>query len=190
MPDLEDAIAEEDSESTNRHSPCFNLDGQKVYKAQYLNQLFLHSKNPNSHDHLKHVAQIPWYAIKEVTPVMADNIVVDGSTDDDSQLLLLDQPVATMVHCDSKLFVVIGEVNDIIQDTEHQDQILLDLLGEPAVRVVYQLLYIIPSTTSGDPTLENDWISSGLHVKTYIVPGILVKPLNPALSLAHDHSTP
>ena len=31
-----------------KHDPCFELDGDKVYKAQYLNQLFADFETPGS----------------------------------------------------------------------------------------------------------------------------------------------
>jgi hypothetical protein len=50
-PDFEDAVAEE--EPCAKHDPCFDLNRDKVYKAQYLNQLFREFKTPTSRDRLK-----------------------------------------------------------------------------------------------------------------------------------------
>ena len=55
-PDLDNAIAEE---LDAKHDPCFELDGDKVYKTRYLNQLFADFKTPGSRNWLKHVANIP-----------------------------------------------------------------------------------------------------------------------------------
>ena len=175
-PDLEDAAAEE--EPSGKHNPCFDLDGEQIYKARYLNQLFKDFKNPGSRDRLKRVANVPRYAIKR------DNHsdIVNYDSTSGAPSICMDSPIATLVGCEDYLFVCIGEVNDITFDSKHMEQITLDLLLEPSVYVSYQVLYLVPATADDDPELKNDWRWSHNRGPSHQISGRLVEAVNPAIS--------
>ena len=62
---LEEAAAENE---VIKHDPCFEIDGQKVWKGRYLSERFKDLRNPGSRDRLKRYADVPRYAIKHSNP--------------------------------------------------------------------------------------------------------------------------
>ena len=176
-PDLEDAIAEE--HPAENHRPCFELGGKQVYKARYLNQAFENFKKPGSTDRLKRVANILRYTTKTTS-------VYDSVLDHDPALgrnvVQMDSPIATLVRCETHLFLCIGEVNDITVDSRHTDLVEVEYLTEPSVYISYQMLTLVPATTEDDPDLKNDWRWTGKRGSPLRVPGCLVQPINPSVS--------
>jgi hypothetical protein len=94
----------------------------------------------------------------------------------------IDSPIATIVRCDSHLFLCIGEVNDITIDSRHTDLVGVEYLTEPLVYISYQMLILVPATIEDDPDLKNDWCWTGIRGKPFRVSGCLVQPINPSLS--------
>ncbi|KAJ7203017.1 hypothetical protein GGX14DRAFT_306760, partial [Mycena pura] len=91
-------------------------------------------------------------------------------------------PIATLVRCEEKLFVAIGEVVDIRLDSKSFEQLSVDVLRERKVMVHFQLLTLVPATTEDDPSLKHDWRSGALLRDVRVTPGRLVIPVDPALS--------
>ena len=173
-PDLEDAIAEE---SGAKHDPCFELDGDKVYKARYLNQLFADFKTPGSRDRLKRVANIPRYAVKR--NIASD--IVDQDSASGTPSIRIDSPIVTLVKCEDHIFLCIGEVNDITFDSSHLEELSIETLTEPSTFVSFQLLILVPATTDDDPGLKHDWRWTGKRSESHRASGRLVEPINPAV---------
>jgi hypothetical protein len=175
-PNLEDAIAEEDT--SKKHSPCFELDGKQIYKTRYLNQVFTSYKKTGSTDRLKRVANIERYAKQSVTH---DSVLEHDLTSGENQIQM-DSPIATLVRCDGRIFLCIGEVNDITIDFKHTDHVGVEYLTEPTVFVSYQMLDVIPANIEDNPSYKNDWRWSGRRGTSHRVSGCLVQPINPSLS--------
>ena len=181
-PDFEDAVIEE--MEIQKHDPCFELDGQKIWKGRYLNERFKEMRNPGSRDRLKRYADIPRYAIKH----SGSNSVVESPIDQmEGPCIQMDFPLATVARCDGRIFLCIGEVNDITYNSEHTDRLPVSLLSESTVSISFQVLFIIPTTTEDDPDLKNDWRWSRRRGTSHKVPGRLVEPLNPDLSMRTPH---
>lgn len=174
-PTLEDAAVEEGP--AGKHSPCFELDGQNIFKSRFLNEIFKDYKNPNSRDRLKRVANVPRYAVKHETTTSLD--IVDHDDANGVPSIRMDSPIATLVKCENHLFVCIGEVNDITMDSKHLEEIALELLAEPSVQISYQMLFLIPATREDDPSLKNDWCWSLRRGSSHRISGCLVEPINP-----------
>ena len=175
-PDLEDAVAEEDT--SGKHDTCFELDGKQVYKTRYLNQAFTHYKKTGSTDRLKRVANIDRYS----KPITIHNDVLEHDPTSSESQVQMDSPIATVVRCDSHVFLCIGEVNDITVDSRHTDHIGVEYLTEPSVFVSYQMLEVIPASVEDDPNLKHDWRWSGKRGSSHRVSGCLIQPINPSLS--------
>jgi hypothetical protein len=174
-PDFEDAVAEE--EPCTKHDPCFELDGDKVYKARYLNQLFAEYKTPGSRDRLKRVANIPRYAVKRnITSDIVDHDYVSGTP-----TIQIDSPIVTLVKCEDHIFLCVGEVNDISFDSNHLEELAIETLTEPSTFVSFQLLFLVPASTEDDPGLKHDWRWSGKRGESLRASGRLVEPINPAV---------
>lgn len=52
------------------------------------------------------------------------------------------------------------------------------------MQVSFQLLSLLPATSEDDRTLKNDWCTGASLLYTFKVPGTLVVPVNPKLSMA------
>jgi len=52
----------------------------------------------------------------------------------------MDSPIATLVRCESHLFLCIGEVNDITVDSQHTDLVEVEYLIELSIYISYQML--------------------------------------------------
>ena len=175
--DLEDAVAEE--HPSGKHSVCFELDGKQIYKARYLNQVFTHYKKTGSTDRLKHVANIQWYAVKSHNGHLG--IIEHDPTSGENQVEM-DSPIASLVRCDGRVFLCIGEVNDITIDNHHADHVAVEYLTEPTVFISYQVLFIVPAKVDDDPDLKHDWRWSGMRGSSHRVAGRVVQPINPSVS--------
>lgn len=175
-PDLEDAVAEDNASETRR--PCFELNGRQVYKSRYLNQVFANYKKTGSTDRLKRVANIERYA----KPTVAHDGVLDHDPMSGENQVQVDSPIATLVQCDGRVFLCVGEVNDITVDSQHTDHVEVDYLTEPTVFVSYQLLDVIQANINDDPSLKHDWRWSGKRGTSHRVSGCLVQPINPSIS--------
>ncbi|KAJ6451021.1 hypothetical protein C8R45DRAFT_848636 [Mycena sanguinolenta] len=127
-----------------------------------------------STDRLKRVADVERYS--------STSNNYGGIIDDDEPYILLSEPIATLIRCDGKLFVAIGEVTDIRLDSKSMEQLSINVLRERKVTVDFQILVLIPATTEDDPDRKHDWRSTGVLRHVLAAPGRLVVPVDPALS--------
>lgn len=179
--ELEDAAMEE--EEIKKHDPCFELDGTKVWKSRYLSECFKDLRNPGSRDRLKLYANVSRYAIKQDS--RRDIIDSDSSEGLQGPTINMDFPVATLLKCEGRLFVCIGETNDITFDSKHVDSLPVDLLSEPSAYVSFQMLYLVPATIEDSVDLKHDWKWSFSRGTTHRVQGCLIEPINPDISTQH-----
>ena len=125
-------------------------------------------------------ANIPRYALK-LTSTESQYILDD--VDSDKLMIKIDHPMASLLKCEGRLFVCIGEVNDIMSNSKHVNQIHVDRLLEPTSFIGFQLLDLVPATINDDPSLKHDWKWSFQRGSSYRVPGQLVEPIDPGISL-------
>ncbi|KAJ8518371.1 hypothetical protein ONZ45_g4578 [Pleurotus djamor] len=176
--DLEDTIADEINNSP--HEVTFEEKGAKVYKSRYLNQLFREYTNPapGSLDRTKRVAGMPRHAIKP-SNFQAPDLDEPLTESSERDYLRLDTPIVSLLRCQNRWFLGVGEVNDIVLNQKHYDQLALKYLPSPNAFVSYQLLYLVPANTEDDPTETSDWKWSLRRGPTHRVPARLVEPINP-----------
>ena len=179
--ELEDAAAEE--EEIKKHDPCFELDGTKVWKSRYLSDRFKDLRNPGSRDRLKLYANVSRYAIKHDS--RRDIIESDLSDGLQGPTIDMDFPIATLLKCEGRLFVCIGETNDITFNSKHVDSLSVDLLSEPSAFVSFQMLYLVPATVEDSADLKHDWKWSLSRGTTHRVQGRLIEAINPDISTRH-----
>jgi hypothetical protein len=72
-------------------------------------------------------------------------------------VLLLGDPVASLLRCEDIMFLCLGEVIDIELDTVSTESIPLDILSEQTVQITFQLLELRIATEKDDPTQKHDW---------------------------------
>ncbi|KAJ7219633.1 hypothetical protein C8J57DRAFT_1596038, partial [Mycena rebaudengoi] len=179
-PILEDAVVEEEAakEAPANTQPVnyfITVDNKQVHKARALSLMQKYSHKAASTDRLKRVAEIQRYSEK---PDENENIAMFDSAFG-SPCILISEPITTLVRCDDRLFLCIGEVTDIRVDSDSVDFIALDVLQERAVTIHFQILRLVPATLVDDPSLKNDWWSDTLIRQVLSAPGRLVLPLNP-----------
>ena len=96
---------------------------------------------------------------------------------------MVHDPIATLLWCDGKLWLCVGEIVAIKVDGRAVDKVLQHLLKEDNVRISFQLLGLRPSTLEEDPTAIHDWRTyAGTPDSTFSVPGCLLELLNPTVA--------
>lgn len=104
------------------------------------------------------------------------------SSTSDSDILIVHDPVATLVRCDSHIFLCIGEVNAIKIDSDLYSSIALeDIIDNDKVMVSMRVFGVRPATAEDDSTMKNDWRSYQIPELTIHVPGKWIHPINPSL---------
>ncbi|GLB44010.1 putative zinc finger [Lyophyllum shimeji] len=194
--EVEDALVEDDDVSPlSTPSPTVNaaasfdrfilVDGKKVLKSRALALRGKYNKKTSSTDRLKRVQEVERYSRKP------DPDHQFGTSEFGSKPALLGHdPVASLVACDGRVWLCVGEVNNLRLDSQPVDQVPLDVLHEPTVTVSFQLLGFRPTTSDDDPTLRLDWRSFILPTEqTFSVPGRLVQPIDPTFSTANLFNT-
>ncbi|VDC04056.1 unnamed protein product [Peniophora sp. CBMAI 1063] len=84
---------------------------------------------------------------------------------------------------DGRLFLVLGEVNQIQINSKSVDHVPLSLLPEKSVRISYQALGLVPITADDDPSLKYSWrATSLLSIYGTALPGALILPIDPEIS--------
>ncbi|KAF7328292.1 hypothetical protein MSAN_02488500 [Mycena sanguinolenta] len=176
--DLEDAAVDEDVLLASLDPPAFTnfitVNNQQLRKTRALAQMQKFGYKASSTDRLKRVADVERYSSKAET--------YGGIVNDDEPYILLSEPIATLIRCDDKLFVAIGEVADIRLHSKSIEQLSIDILRERKVTVSFQILSLVPATTEDDPEHKHDWRSAGTLRPLLTAPGRLVVPVDPALS--------
>ncbi|KAJ7208378.1 hypothetical protein GGX14DRAFT_323364, partial [Mycena pura] len=107
--ELEDAAAEESliNSATSSFSSVIAVHNsdQPMKKVKVLSLMQKPRYTAGSTDRLKRVADITRYTTQTAE--------VMGPTDDDSPYILVTEPAATLVRCEGKLFVAVGDVTGI-----------------------------------------------------------------------------
>ncbi|KAE9389483.1 hypothetical protein BT96DRAFT_946828 [Gymnopus androsaceus JB14] len=136
---------------------------------------FKHLGSASSADCLKHVQEESRYEMKHAT-------IIDDTPL--STFVMINEPIVTLLRCEKMLFLCVGELNGIRWNGKSVDQISVDRLSEQLMQVSFQLLSLLPAPSEDDRTLKNDWCTGASLLYTFKVPGALVVPVNPKLSMA------
>ncbi|KAF6755550.1 hypothetical protein DFP72DRAFT_1008601 [Ephemerocybe angulata] len=125
------------------------VNGKKVSKSRILSMMNRYRRHTASADRLKRVQDIERF--------QASQADVSASYNSDSNLLLIHDPIATLVWCDKRIWLVVGEVNGIRYDGEAVESLGHNLLGESAAKISVQLLGMRPATSDDDEHQQHDW---------------------------------
>ncbi|KAJ7696885.1 hypothetical protein B0H16DRAFT_1903738 [Mycena metata] len=161
-------------------SHSITVDGQQVRKAKALSQRLKYGNKKVSTDRNRRVAGIARHG----DSTEADSGIAEFDSIFGGPCLMISDVIATLVGCEDRLFLCLGEVNGIYLNSQSLDSIGLDVLPEQTVHVSFQFLKIIPATTIDDPSSKHDWKSAGSLGHTLKVPGKMVQCLDPTLSTA------
>lgn len=76
-------------------------------------------------------------------------------------LLILD-PIMSLLHCEGHIWLCIGQVNAITVDSKPAHVVEYNIRGDQKVSVSYQLLGLKPTTSQDDSTMKFDWRTSSI----------------------------
>ncbi|TEB21892.1 hypothetical protein FA13DRAFT_1642094 [Coprinellus micaceus] len=162
---------EQDTAANTPFPRTLLVDGKEMRKSKLLAMLFRYRKTVKSADRLKRVQEITRYTSAEA----ANTSDFDSGT----SLLLIHDPIATLVHSEQHLWLVVGEVNGIRYNGQALDRVGHHLLKESPLKVSFQVLGMRPATSEDDPSGRYDWRTYALPSESLIAPGKFIEPLDP-----------
>ena len=180
MQELEDTATEVQWHNNSSHvkfSNSVQIGGVMMNKSCAVAQHFRYVTSASSTDRLRRVAQESRFKLTECY-----GSSLSGDSDVDGPTLSILQPIATVVSCEGKLFLCIGEVNGLFLDHRPVDDIPISVLSEKIACVSYQALRLVPASYADDRDGKHDWRSLGLFPLSAKVPGAIVQPINPTVA--------
>jgi hypothetical protein len=175
---MEDALAI--AEPLGKFSPHMTINGKLVSKAKALSGMMRYRGVRSSTDRLKRVAGMSSFN----NPTMESSILGSGSVLG-TPSIRIGNPVALTVSCDDQLFLAVAQVNNLTLTSTSVQLISLQDLRDSSAKVSIQILRLLPATKEDDPSERNDWCwSLKFEAICTNVPGNLVHPLNPSVSVA------
>ncbi|KAI0026643.1 hypothetical protein K488DRAFT_81317 [Vararia minispora EC-137] len=157
-----------DTKSTLFFKKLF-FQGGEVNKSRLLAQHFRYEKTASSTDRLRHVqCQTRYGAPQGAGP---EDSLKDSS---DRPALAIGHPVATLLSCQDKLWLAVGEVNGIRRNGQHLKHIPISVICDQTVTISFQVVLLML-----DPSQTDCWHSDSLLPIRTSVPGTLIRPLDP-----------
>jgi hypothetical protein len=157
------------------------INGKLKSKARLLADFAKYGKHSGSTDRLRRVQDIGRHIQNK--SVTANTPESHPPPKDDSEVLLISDPIATILSSENKLWLCIGEVNALKFDGQPVPYLNLNMLSEEAVTVSYQVVGLRPATVDEDPERVHDWRTHHMADEhSFTVPGRLVQPINPTTS--------
>ncbi|KAH9003649.1 hypothetical protein EDB86DRAFT_2826236 [Lactarius hatsudake] len=150
-------------------------------KSRALSLLFKYSKSTSSTDRLRRVQQEAHFVQSEPATL------VDDASDDLRNVLMVNNPIASLVSCEENIFLCIGEIIGIHLGSKYVDYLRLDALSEDTVHITYQVCSLVCTSPDDnkhdDDALKYDWKTQHLLPIKFKVPGNLIQPINPSLAM-------
>lgn len=184
---LDDLASESESSETvvvqpltgNKFSSKVLINGIEMAKSHALARYSKFRFQASSTDRLKRVQEVERYGkINNLNPHME-------SPTDETAVLVISDPIATILHSEKRFWICLGEVNEIKIDGDLEDFVPVEMLGEDTVTISYQMLGLRPATSDDDPDLKNDWRTYTIEERSFMVPGRLIQVVNPTISSTH-----
>ncbi|KAF8964489.1 hypothetical protein BDZ97DRAFT_1660101, partial [Flammula alnicola] len=160
------------------------IGGSLISKSRALSRFSKYRVTASSTDRLRRVQAVERYIQNKATSAHEPRASSPPAMDE-AQMLVISDPITTVLSSESKLWLCIGEVNGLKIDGESVDYVGFDMLAEGTISVSYQMLGLRPATTDDDPGLKHDWRTYRMPERSFTVPGALVGPVNPSLSSSH-----
>jgi hypothetical protein len=156
------------------------IQGVEVSKARALSRFNRLRKHTGSTDRLKRVQDMSRFVENK------SNDQTTGPPTDDSETVVISDPIATLIRVEDKFWLCLGEVNAIRIDGQSVGHVSFDMLTEAAVIVSYQMLGLRPATLDDDPEGWHDWRTYTIGEQSFTVPGQLIQSINPTISKTHN----
>ena len=153
-----------------------SVNNTTLSKSHALTLLFKYSKTTSSTDHLHRVQQQACFMTSQ------SDALQQHHSDEQDDILLMNNPMASLLSCKNKLFLAIGEILALHMGPKSVDHIPLDILLEDTTKVTYQVYSLISTPLDDDSSDSNNWRTRELLPMKFKVPGSLVQPINPVLA--------
>lgn len=184
-----ETVGEVDSSEPSRGAKARTIiyQGQEMSKVKALG---LHSRYrtvAGSTDRLRRVQAISRHfgaRSESVEQKATHGDILPTVSGPDNELLLVTQdPIASLLRCDDRYWLCIGEVNGLKVDGQSVDFVDHGQLAESKVMVSFQLLGLRATDSTDDPTTKLDWRTYQFPIEaSFTVPGRLIQPINPTTS--------
>jgi hypothetical protein len=122
-----------------------SIQGVQVSKARALSRFNWLCKHTGSTDRLKRVQDVSRFVESRSNNQMSEPPI------DDSDILVISDPITTLVRVEDKFWLCLGEVSSIRIDGQSVGHVTFDMLMEDTVTVSYQMLGLKPTTLDDDP---------------------------------------
>ncbi|KAH8979218.1 hypothetical protein EDB86DRAFT_3089267 [Lactarius hatsudake] len=154
-------------------------DTSTLNKSRVLSLLFRYSKSTSLADRLHRVQQQAHFVQSE------PDTFVDDASEDLGNILMVNNPIASLVSCEDNIFLCVGEIIGIHLGSKAVDYLRLNILLEDTVRITYQVYSLVSTSNDNDQHYNKyDWKTHHLLPIKFKVPGNLVQPINPPPSYA------
>ncbi|KAF6751588.1 hypothetical protein DFP72DRAFT_1135958 [Ephemerocybe angulata] len=173
---------EESSETQVTAIPSHSIlvNGKIMRKSKVVAMFSRYRKKVTSWDRLKRVQEMERYQSAH------DQGTEYGS---DTRLLLIHDPIATLIYSDSRLWLAVGEVNGIKFAGKAIDRIGHSLLKEKAAKISFQLVGLQQVSVDDARVGSDDWRTYKVPGTSYELPGRCVEILSPEFSLSNGKSS-
>jgi hypothetical protein len=182
--EIEDALDMDAAFSTEEASNAFPktivVKGKPLSKSRALAMYSKYRTFRTSTDRLKRVQHVGRYSPQQSINDPSSSHLAD--TEPEQEVLIIHDPIATVVCCEGQIWLCIGEVNTIRIDGCPVEEVSLHLLMEDTVSISFQLLGLRTSTSAEDTSSLYDWRTFTIPEVTFTVPGRFVETVNPAVA--------
>lgn len=169
--------------SQTKFSRTIVINGTEISKSRALARYSKFRKHAGSTDRLKRVQDVRRYITKNLDTHVGESL----SPADETEVLVISDPIATLLHSEKCFWICIGEVNDIKIDGNPAEFIPVEMLNEDTVTISYQMVGVRPATSDDDPSQTHDWRTYAIHEHSFTVPGHLIQVVNPTVSVTHTN---
>ncbi|KAF6747646.1 hypothetical protein DFP72DRAFT_821447 [Ephemerocybe angulata] len=156
------------------------VNGKKMRKSKVVAMFSRYRKKVTSWDRLKRVQEMERYQSAH------DQGHEYGS---DTRLLLIHDPIATLIYSDSRLWLAVGEVNGIKFAGKVIDRLGHNLLKEKAAKISFQLVGLRQVDFEDSRDGSEDWRTYMVPGTSYELPGKCIEILSPEFSLSNGKSS-
>ncbi|PPR05743.1 hypothetical protein CVT26_008496 [Gymnopilus dilepis] len=181
-----DEVEQENSSPEAQANRFITFQGQKMTKVKALGLYSRYRKVPTSTDRLRRVQGVG----RHVGPDTAASDIDISDLSGSGTVLMVSDPIASLLRCEGRIWLSIGLVNGITNDGKSVQFLNMDLLRESKISISYQLLGLRPSTSDDDASMAHDWRTYSTAERTFAVPGCVVQPINPEISNPNSLGTP
>ena len=162
------------------------INGVEVAKSRALSRYSKFRKYTSSTDRLRRVQAVERYVKnKDLDAHSGSPLFNSGPPTDETEILIISDPITTLLYSENCFWICVGEVNEIKIDGNFADSIPIEMLDEDTVIISYQMLGLHPTTSDDDPTQKHDWRTNTIKERSFTVPGRLIQVVNPTISTTH-----